>query len=82
MTQLAIDFNKQQGRRHNPFDAGTDCHIILNRLFQGACTNAEFIWQMRYPNFRSRLSDIRKKGFNIRHKQLEKRNLYSYWIEE
>ena len=49
---------------------GSQADKLLQTLKGGPRTNQYFIWTMSQPNFRSRLSDLRRAGHIIDHQSL------------
>ena len=57
----------------NPFNPSKQKQVyrLLNRLLQGTVTSAEIIKEMDIFNYTGRLSDIRKKGFQVKAQRIE-----------
>ena len=55
----------------NPFKKGSQKHRLLERLQVAPVRNSEIIRDLGIFNYTGRISDLRKKGFDIRGRSLE-----------
>ena len=79
MTQLSIDFSLAQGARREP-TPGTDAYKVLDMLRcagERGVTNVEFC-DCHLANFRSRLSELRRMGWNIPQGERVREGVWTY----
>jgi hypothetical protein len=67
----------------NPYEWGTQKHRLLDRLHQGAVTNAEIVRDLGIFNYRDKISEVRAdmktQGLDlIAEPANQKRNLWTY----
>ncbi len=65
----------------NPFMVGSQNYRLLERLRIGPVSNAEIVHKLRMLKYTGRLSEIRRKGFNVlATKVADKRGVFIYQL--
>jgi len=77
MTQTTMDL-----KPHNPFQKGSQTYRLLEWLLNRPIYNIEIAHDLKIMNTTGRVSDLRRKGFDVRSKPVVEggSGLWMYWL--